>query len=82
MDPVRSLRLTRRLVEGYLHYVDTDPRVKELAGKVMYYNSMLRAYGLRDHQVQKTIMGWHRAALQLSYRVIWLLLMAVIALPG
>ncbi|KAJ3368344.1 hypothetical protein GGF31_006435 [Allomyces arbusculus] len=78
---VQRLELTRRLMKGYLQYKD-DPRVKDLEFKVKYYNSMLEAHGLQDHQVERTAIGGFRALGLLAYRSIVLLIMATLALPG
>ncbi|KNE68579.1 hypothetical protein AMAG_12748 [Allomyces macrogynus ATCC 38327] len=78
---VQRLELTRRLMKGYLQYKD-DPRVKDLEFKVKYYNAMLEAHGLQDHQVERTAVGGFRALGLLAYRSIVLLIMATLALPG
>ncbi|KAJ3359611.1 hypothetical protein GGF32_009167 [Allomyces javanicus] len=78
---VQKLELTRRLMRGYLHY-KSDPRVKDLEQKVLYYNQLLRYHGLQDHQVERTAIGGMRALGLLMYRLALLTLMGLVALPG
>ena len=81
LDPARALRLTRRLVEGYTHYKD-DERVIELRNRLLEYNRQLSYWGLRDHQVQRTSISATHAAYLLLTRLLALITMATLALPG
>ncbi|RKP06390.1 hypothetical protein THASP1DRAFT_31790 [Thamnocephalis sphaerospora] len=80
-DTARALRLQRRLVEGYMQVQDR-PEVKALAERITEYNTLLSYYGLRDHQVQNTTLDGSRAAQLFFWRLVSLLFMAVLALPG
>ncbi|CAG8502417.1 6821_t:CDS:2 [Paraglomus brasilianum] len=75
------VELNRRFVEGYLHFKD-DPRVQEIRNKVMQYNQLLKDYGLKDHQVNKTGLGGGRAAGLLLYRILILSVWTILGLPG
>ncbi|CAG8482124.1 10324_t:CDS:2 [Paraglomus occultum] len=75
------VELNRRFVEGYLHFKD-DPRVQEIRNKVMKYNRLLKDYGLKDHQVNKTALGGGRAAGLLIYRILILSVWTILGLPG
>jgi glycerol-3-phosphate O-acyltransferase/dihydroxyacetone phosphate acyltransferase len=77
----RVTELNRRLVAGYLHYKD-EPRIQEIKTKVLDYNKQLRTFGIRDHQVKNTTLSRLRASFRLFRRVIGLMFMAVLALPG
>ncbi|RKP26631.1 hypothetical protein SYNPS1DRAFT_13938, partial [Syncephalis pseudoplumigaleata] len=80
-DTARVLRLQRRLVEGYLKMKD-HPAVIEVRERVLAYNTLLSYYGLRDHQVRNTTLDFTRAFQLWSWRLITLILMAVVVLPG
>ncbi|KAI8987852.1 hypothetical protein BDF20DRAFT_904750 [Mycotypha africana] len=45
--------LNRRFLIGYNVFKD-DPKVNDLEQKVMAYNQLLKYYGIKDHQVNKT----------------------------
>jgi glycerol-3-phosphate O-acyltransferase/dihydroxyacetone phosphate acyltransferase len=77
----QKLELTRRFAEGYAHFIN-HPEVKALKDKVLEYNNMLKAYGLRDHQVIETAIEWGPALRLLATRFLTLLVMATLALPG
>jgi glycerol-3-phosphate O-acyltransferase/dihydroxyacetone phosphate acyltransferase len=80
-DTARVLRLQRRLVEGYLKVKD-HPAVIDVRDRVLEYNTLLSYYGLRDHQVRNTTLDFTRAFQLWSWRLITLILMAFVALPG
>ncbi|CAG8733961.1 6359_t:CDS:2, partial [Racocetra fulgida] len=47
------MELNRRFVGGYMNFKD-DSRVQKMNKEVMAYNQLLKYYGLKDHQVQRT----------------------------
>lgn len=75
------VELNRRLVEGYLHF-QSDPRIQKLAASVTAYNQQLETFGIRDHQVQTTKMNRLRATFRFFRRVIFLLILSLLTLPG
>ncbi|KAJ9050627.1 Glycerol-3-phosphate/dihydroxyacetone phosphate acyltransferase [Entomophthora muscae] len=75
------VELNRRLVEGYLHF-QSDPRIQNLSDYVTEYNQQLETFGIRDHQVQTTKMNRLRATLRFFRRVILLLILSCLSLPG
>ena len=48
----------------------------------MKYNQLLKDYGLKDHQVNKTALGGGRAAGLLMYRILILSVWTILGLPG
>ncbi|CAG8570949.1 879_t:CDS:2 [Ambispora gerdemannii] len=75
------VELNRRFVAGYMHFKD-DPRVQEIKQQVMTYNQLLKYHGLKDHQVNKKVLGGRRSAGLLIYRVFLLFFWSVLGLPG
>ncbi|CAG8537386.1 2140_t:CDS:10 [Funneliformis mosseae] len=75
------IELNRRFVAGYMKFKD-DPRVKEMNEKVMAYNQLLKYHGLKDHQVHRTALGGIRAFTLLIYRLLVLIIWAIIGFPG
>lgn len=75
------LELNRKLVVGYLHYKD-NPKVIELKNKILQYNTLLKDYGIKDHQVKSTSINRTKALILLFKRLIMLGLMAFFAVPG
>ena len=53
-----------------------------LTERVKKYNSLLKAYGLNDHQVKTTLIGGRDAFSLLFYRLVMLALLAVFLVPG
>ncbi|KAJ1845647.1 Glycerol-3-phosphate/dihydroxyacetone phosphate acyltransferase, partial [Coemansia sp. RSA 2703] len=77
----QQVELTRRFIKGYTVYRDL-PEVKELRDRVEDYNMQLRYYGIRDHQVETMQVGRLHAGALFLWRLLWLLLMGLVALPG
>ncbi|KAJ1671072.1 Glycerol-3-phosphate/dihydroxyacetone phosphate acyltransferase, partial [Spiromyces aspiralis] len=77
----QQVELTRRFVKGYLHYKDR-PDVAELRNRVMEYNQALKYYGIRDHQVATMLMGRLQALMLFLWRLLWLTVTGIAALPG
>lgn len=75
------VELNRRFLEGYTHFKD-EPRVQKLKADVLKYNRLLRDLGLRDHQVPRAKKASWKTLSLLSYRLVLLLIWAVLALPG
>ncbi|KAI0243825.1 Glycerol-3-phosphate/dihydroxyacetone phosphate acyltransferase [Massospora cicadina] len=75
------VELNRRLIEGYLHF-QSDPRIQSLRTRVLEYNQQLETFGIRDHQVKTTKMNRLRATFRLLRRVVFLAILAFLALPG
>lgn len=75
------VELNRRLLEGYVHFKD-EPRVQKLRTDVLKYNRLLRDIGLRDHQVPRAKKASWKTLGLLSYRMILLIIWALLALPG
>lgn len=75
------VELNRRLIEGYLHF-QKDPRLEKVSNEVMKYNQKLEYFGIRDHQVQTTKMNRMRATFRFFRRVLFLLILTALALPG
>ncbi|CAG8532813.1 21595_t:CDS:2 [Cetraspora pellucida] len=73
--------LDRRLINGYIKFKD-DSKVQETYKKVKEYDQLLKNYGLKDYQVQKTTIGKFRAITLLLYRSFLLVLCSILALPG
>ncbi|CAG8769313.1 19316_t:CDS:2, partial [Racocetra persica] len=65
------VELNRRFIAGYEHFKD-EPRVQDIRQRIMAYNQLLKYYGLKDHQVNKSAIGGPRAAGLLLYRIILL----------
>ncbi|KAJ1812766.1 Glycerol-3-phosphate/dihydroxyacetone phosphate acyltransferase [Coemansia sp. RSA 2599] len=77
----QQVELTRRFIKGYNTYRDL-PEVKELRDRVEDYNMQLRYYGIRDHQVDTMQIGRAQAGALFLWRLLWLLIMGLVALPG
>ncbi|KAJ1848226.1 Glycerol-3-phosphate/dihydroxyacetone phosphate acyltransferase, partial [Coemansia sp. RSA 486] len=77
----QQVELTRRFIKGYNTYRDL-PEVKELRDRVEDYNMQLRYYGIRDHQVETMQVGRAQAGALFLWRLLWLLIMGLVALPG
>ncbi|KAL6707739.1 Glycerol-3-phosphate/dihydroxyacetone phosphate acyltransferase [Coniothyrium glycines] len=77
----RVVELNRRLVQGYERYKD-NPRIIELKKEVTAYNGKLKALGIRDHQVQYAKMHPIVAFGKFTYRLLKLLFLSVLVLPG
>ncbi|KAJ2807845.1 Glycerol-3-phosphate/dihydroxyacetone phosphate acyltransferase [Coemansia helicoidea] len=77
----QQVELTRRFIKGYNTYRDL-PEVKELRRRIADYNRHLRYYGLRDHQVESMRIGRAQAGALFVWRVVWLAIMGLLALPG
>ncbi|KAL1743957.1 hypothetical protein HDZ31DRAFT_64566 [Schizophyllum fasciatum] len=75
------VRLSRRLLEAYFEFKD-EPRIQQLRKDILDYNTKLRRFGLRDHQVPPAEKQWGKAAVLLVYRTLLLSVWAVLALPG
>ncbi|KAJ2648851.1 Glycerol-3-phosphate/dihydroxyacetone phosphate acyltransferase [Coemansia sp. RSA 1250] len=77
----QQVELTRRFIKGYNTYKDM-PEVSDLRDRIAHYNAQLRYYGIRDHQVDSMRIGRPQAGALFAWRVLWLLLMGLVALPG
>ncbi|KAJ2332571.1 Glycerol-3-phosphate/dihydroxyacetone phosphate acyltransferase, partial [Coemansia sp. RSA 2673] len=77
----QQVELTRRFIKGYSVYRDL-PEVKELRDRIEDYNLQLRYYGIRDHQVETMRIGRAEAGALFVWRLLWLLIMGLVALPG
>ncbi|KAJ2412418.1 Glycerol-3-phosphate/dihydroxyacetone phosphate acyltransferase [Coemansia sp. RSA 2530] len=77
----QQVELTRRFIKGYNVYRDL-PEVKELRDRIEDYNLQLRYYGIRDHQVETMRIGRAEAGALFVWRLLWLLIMGLVALPG
>ncbi|KAI8319440.1 hypothetical protein GQ54DRAFT_265292, partial [Martensiomyces pterosporus] len=81
LNMTQQVELTRRFIKGYNIYKDL-PEVKELRDRVADYNMQLRYYGIRDHQVETMEIGRAEAGALFLWRLLWLLIMGLVALPG
>ena len=79
--PDLQLELSRRFVKGYLKYAD-DPRVVQLKNSILAYNSLLTAFGIRDHLVMSTDLNVHMTIIRLFYHLAVLVVFGLISLPG
>ncbi|KAJ2559983.1 Glycerol-3-phosphate/dihydroxyacetone phosphate acyltransferase, partial [Coemansia sp. RSA 1836] len=77
----QQVELTRRFIKGYSVYRDL-PAVRELRDRIEDYNLQLRYYGIRDHQVDTMRIGRAEAGALFVWRLLWLLIMGLVALPG
>ncbi|KAJ2352351.1 Glycerol-3-phosphate/dihydroxyacetone phosphate acyltransferase, partial [Coemansia erecta] len=77
----QQVELTRRFIKGYTVYRDL-PAVAELRTRMEDYHMQLRYYGIRDHQVETMRVGRAEAGALFAWRVVWLLIMGLVALPG
>ncbi|KAJ1945775.1 Glycerol-3-phosphate/dihydroxyacetone phosphate acyltransferase, partial [Kickxella alabastrina] len=77
----QQVELTRRFIKGYNVYRDL-PEVKEIRERIDDYNTQLRYYGIRDHQVDTMQVGRAHAGALFLWRLLWLLIMGLVALPG
>ncbi|KAI6028371.1 glycerol-3-phosphate O-acyltransferase [Pisolithus orientalis] len=75
------VELNRRFLEGYTNFKD-EPRIQKLKTDVLKYNRLLRDLGLRDHQVPRAKKASWKTLSLLMYRLLLLLIWAVLALPG
>ncbi|CAJ0826253.1 3219_t:CDS:10 [Entrophospora sp. SA101] len=75
------VELNRRFIYGYEHFKN-DPRVEQMRKEIMSYDKLLKYHGLKDHQVNKTVMGGYRAAGLFFYRVMLLTTWSILGLPG
>lgn len=67
--------------QGYERF-GKDERIIALRDRVLKYNKLLRAHGLRDHQVQKTALKAGHSITLIVWRLVLLSFYAIIALPG
>lgn len=75
------VELNRRFLLGYKHF-ENDPRLIELARKVQAYNNMLKYFGIRDHQVERTGTTRTSAAKLLLYRLVKLICLSALGFPS
>lgn len=76
-----TVELTRRLIEGYIHYKD-HPAIIHLKQAVASYNKQLRNLGIKDHQVETATLGPSKVIFKFIYRLGKLLILLLAALPG
>lgn len=81
LTTAQKLELTRRFELMYNKLAD-EPRVQLVKQQVHEYNSHLQAFGLRDHQVNRTTLSTYHALPVFIYRITLLLFYAIISLPG
>lgn len=81
LTTAETLELTRRFLNGYLLFKN-EPQVVALANEVRAYNTMLRNYGIRDHQVKNTGKSRLHAFGLLLWREFILLLFTITLIPG
>ncbi|KAJ2718590.1 Glycerol-3-phosphate/dihydroxyacetone phosphate acyltransferase [Coemansia sp. Benny D115] len=77
----QQVELTRRFIKGYYIYRDL-PEVREIRDRVEDYNMQLRYYGIRDHQVDTMQVDRAQAGALFLWRLLWLAIMGLVALPG
>lgn len=75
------LALTRNLAIGYEQF-GQELKVKEFTKRVLNYNLLLKTYGIKDHQVKNVNIGGKRAVFLLIYRVVRIVLVGVLMIPG
>ncbi|KAJ3233116.1 hypothetical protein HDU78_006664 [Chytriomyces hyalinus] len=76
-----TVYLNRRFAEVFSKFPD-DPLVLDTAYRVREYNSLLKSYGIEDHQVIRTTFGKREAATKLCLRVVEAMLLFSFAAPG
>lgn len=76
-----AVDMNRKLVTGYTHYKD-DPRIIHLKNVVLDYKKRCEQLGLRDHQVELAVRDRWNSALTLMSRVLRLLFLMLLSLPG
>ncbi|KAJ3297577.1 hypothetical protein HK104_000375 [Borealophlyctis nickersoniae] len=81
LDLDKNLILARKFAEGYEKFKDV-PEIVELKRNVLRYNLLLKYYGIRDHQVDKTHVDRTYALRKLLKRGFELLFIAFLGLPG
>lgn len=81
LNMAQQVELTRRFIKGYSIYKDL-PEVKELRERVEDYNRQLSYYQIRDHQVETMRIGRTEAGALFLWRLLWLVIMGLVALPG
>ncbi|KAI9209183.1 uncharacterized protein BJ171DRAFT_485685 [Polychytrium aggregatum] len=74
------LDISRRFAAAYQAF-HGEPEVQSLYQRIKEYNQRLGYYGIRDHQVKNTGLGY-KAAVVLASRLIQVVSMALFALPG
>jgi len=77
----QKLELTRRFEKMY-EKLEDDKRIETLKQQVERYNSMLNAFGLRDHQVRRSTITVYNALPLFCWRLFLLLAYSIFALPG
>ena len=75
-----SLEMTRRFAIGFEKLKDR-PEIVALADEVIKYNTMLKYYGIKDHQVKNTSINPMKAIYMLIFRTLQLIVLGVLALP-
>lgn len=77
----QKTELTRRFAEGYSR-LKHDEDVQMVSKSILEYNRLLKAYGILDHQVNKTALDANLALRLLIFRVLKLVIVSLAALPG
>ncbi|KAI0465434.1 hypothetical protein LJB42_000667 [Komagataella kurtzmanii] len=75
------VQMNRNLTIGYTKFKDL-PEIVHLKNSVQTYNYRLNNLGLKDHQVQTVKFKPFKAVALLAYRLVKLLILAVLSLPG
>lgn len=81
LDAHQYMELNRRFSEAYLSVKD-EPNIKNLETKVLEYQSKLKGFGLKDHQVTVVKVDWTDAFILLVGRLVALVVLFALALPG
>ncbi|KAI9206208.1 glycerol-3-phosphate O-acyltransferase [Polychytrium aggregatum] len=81
LSTTQTVSLTRRFVQGYIRFKD-DPQVVALQDRVSNYNKKLLTFGIHDHQVQRSEIGGYPLVLLLWSRIVRLIILSTMALPG
>lgn len=75
------VEMNRNLLVGYSKYRD-DPRIVHLKESVLKYNSQLRMFGLKDHQLETATNMKVKTLILLFDRIISLFVLSILSLPG
>lgn len=78
-----KVEMTRRLLQGYLHFKD-EPRVQKLKDEVLKYNDNLRSFQIPDHLIRSSDFKKSKILIFLEFlsNGIQMIIHAAGALPG
>ena len=81
LSSFEQLELTRRFIKGLATF-HQDPRIQNGRERILEYNKLLKAYGIRDHEVRNIKFGGLHMFVLFVGRFLLLIMLWLIGIPG